>query len=63
MAKERDSMLLNSFQRRLTKHQITLQRSQVRILQVNIGKRCNQACSHCHVESSPFRKENMEQNK
>ena len=29
-------------------------------LQVNIGRRCNQACFHCHVESSPHRKENME---
>ena len=29
-------------------------------LQVNIGLFCNQACSHCHVESSPLRKnENM----
>ena len=25
------------------------------ILQVNIGIYCNQACSHCHVESSPLR--------
>jgi len=23
---------------------------------VNIGLYCNQACSHCHVESSPLRK-------
>ncbi|CAL6294199.1 unnamed protein product [Bathycoccus prasinos] len=27
------------------------------ILQVNIGIYCNQACSHCHVESSPLRVE------
>jgi radical SAM/Cys-rich protein len=27
------------------------------IVQVNIGIYCNQACSHCHVESSPLRKE------
>ena len=26
------------------------------IVQVNIGLYCNQACSHCHVESSPLRK-------
>lgn len=25
------------------------------ILQVNIGLYCNQACAHCHVESSPLR--------
>ena len=30
-------------------------------LQVNIGLYCNQACSHCHVESSPLRvAENMD---
>jgi hypothetical protein len=31
----------------------------VGLLQVNIGIYCNQACSHCHVESSPKRKEMM----
>jgi radical SAM/Cys-rich protein len=34
-----------------------LYRSQPTILQLNIGLYCNQACSHCHVESSPLRKE------
>lgn len=28
-------------------------------LQVNIGLTCNQACRHCHVESSPSRTETM----
>ena len=28
-------------------------------LQINIGYKCNQACSHCHVNSSPFRTEMM----
>jgi len=27
------------------------------LLQINIGLYCNQACGHCHVESSPLRKE------
>ena len=26
-------------------------------LQLNIGLYCNQACTHCHVESSPKRTE------
>ena len=26
-------------------------------LQVNVGKLCNQACKHCHVDASPTRKE------
>ena len=29
------------------------------ILQLNIGLYCNQACNHCHVESSPERSESM----
>ncbi|KAG2483233.1 hypothetical protein HYH03_017890 [Edaphochlamys debaryana] len=33
-----------------------LRRDPARILQLNIGLYCNQACSHCHVESSPLRK-------
>jgi len=28
-------------------------------LQVNVGKRCNQACRHCHVDASPARTEVM----
>lgn len=28
-------------------------------LQVNLGKLCNQACTHCHVEAGPKRTENM----
>ena len=34
-----------------------LQRKEPTILQLNIGLFCNQACSHCHVESSPLREE------
>jgi len=34
-----------------------LYRSHPTILQLNIGLYCNQACTHCHVESSPLRKE------
>jgi radical SAM/Cys-rich protein len=51
---------VNKFRSHLKKHRISLERSRTTTLQVNIGKRCNQACSHCHVESSPRRKENME---
>jgi radical SAM/Cys-rich protein len=34
-----------------------LNRSTTKILQINIGLYCNQACGHCHVESSPLRKD------
>lgn len=36
-----------------------LQRRDPEVLQLNIGLYCNQACGHCHVESSPLRKEMM----
>lgn len=36
-----------------------LKRDAARILQLNIGLYCNQACRHCHVESSPKRTELM----
>lgn len=36
-----------------------LMRDEVTTLQINVGKRCNQACHHCHVEAGPKRKEIM----
>jgi len=39
-----------------------LKKQECKILQINIGLFCNQACSHCHVESSPLRtQETMEE--
>jgi radical SAM/Cys-rich protein len=35
------------------------QRRGVDVLQVNMGRYCNLACIHCHVESGPTRKEMM----
>lgn len=32
----------------------------VEILQLNLGKMCNQVCKHCHVDAGPDRKEIME---
>jgi hypothetical protein len=37
-----------------------LRRDPATVLQLNIGLYCNQACSHCHVESSPLRTEQMD---
>ena len=31
----------------------------VSVLQMNVGKRCNQACHHCHVDAGPDRTEVM----
>ncbi len=33
--------------------------SKLEIFQINIGKRCNQACNHCHVDAGPDRNEQM----
>ncbi len=36
-----------------------LRRDAITTLQINIGKLCNQACRHCHVEAGPKRTESM----
>lgn len=43
---------LEKLKRPLTKEKIT-------VLQINLGKRCNLACNHCHVEASPKRTEEL----
>ena len=37
-----------------------LRRAAVTWLQVNLGRKCNQACTHCHVDASPARTEMMD---
>jgi radical SAM/Cys-rich protein len=37
-----------------------LQRARTDTLQVNLGYRCNQSCSHCHVNAGPTRTEMMD---
>lgn len=37
----------------------SLRREETTTLQINVGKRCNQACHHCHVEAGPKRSEMM----
>lgn len=36
-----------------------LTKKPISVLQINLGKRCNLACSHCHVEASPKRTEEI----
>jgi radical SAM/Cys-rich protein len=31
----------------------------IRVLQINVGKLCNQTCKHCHVDAGPDRRESM----
>ena len=48
------------FDEKLAEHGLKLLRApRVEILQVNVGKLCNQACKHCHVDASPARTEIM----
>ena len=48
------------FDRALWAHGIKpLRRRAVSTLQVNVGKLCNQACHHCHVDAGPNRREIM----
>jgi len=40
--------------------ELPLVRGRVTTLQLNIGKRCNLACHHCHVDAGPKRTEEMD---
>ncbi|MFT7619824.1 MAG: radical SAM/Cys-rich protein [Planctomycetota bacterium] len=40
-------------------HGVGLRPRSVNVLQVNVTKLCNQACRHCHVDSSPERTEHL----
>ncbi|MCP4754411.1 MAG: radical SAM/Cys-rich domain protein [Proteobacteria bacterium] len=37
----------------------TIERRQLKTVQVNMGRLCNQACEHCHVKAAPGRMEVM----
>ena len=50
---------MQPFVQRLHRNGGDLSRRAVDVLQVNMGRYCNQACIHCHVESGPTRKEMM----
>ncbi|TAM04518.1 MAG: radical SAM protein, partial [Rhodanobacter sp.] len=53
------SLSLPSFARTLREHGLTLPRTLLEILQINVGKLCDLACQHCHVEAGPKRTEIM----
>ena len=36
-----------------------LRAGEISVLQINVGKRCNQTCRHCHVDAGPDRTEVM----
>ncbi len=47
------------FDEKLTDYGLELRAATVDTLQVNVGKLCNQACKHCHVDAGPARTEVM----
>ena len=47
------------FDQKLAAHGLELRSGSVETLQINVGKLCNQACKHCHVDASPARSEIM----
>lgn len=49
-----------SFKEILIGNNLSVSRKEVRILQLNIGKKCNQRCIHCHVDAGPERSEIMD---
>lgn len=55
---EKDSCAV-SFPQALIDSGVTLERGIARILQVNLGLKCNQMCRHCHLDAGPHRSEWM----
>jgi radical SAM/Cys-rich protein len=51
---------MNRFEQKLAEHGLSLVRRPLRTLQVNVGRKCNQACGHCHVDAGPWRTEMMD---
>ena len=49
-----------TFDETLTRHRLApLSAAGIHVLQVNVGKLCNQTCHHCHVDAGPERREIM----
>jgi radical SAM/Cys-rich protein len=47
---------ITPFERKLSD---PLKKQSITVLQINLGKRCNLACTHCHVEAGPHRTEEL----
>jgi radical SAM/Cys-rich protein len=50
---------MNLFQQKLAEHHAALTRGRFETLQINVGRKCNQVCTHCHVDAGPHRTEMM----
>jgi radical SAM/Cys-rich protein len=52
---------MNRFAQELQEQRLTLNRTRLQTLQINVGRKCNQACRHCHVDAGPWRTETLTQ--
>lgn len=59
-AKPSEPVSFPSFSATLLHHGLKLFRGNCTTLQVNIGLKCNQTCSHCHLNAGPHRQEMMD---
>ena len=50
---------MNRFEKILMDRDISIERGVLQVLQINVGRKCNQACRHCHVDAAPWRTETM----
>jgi radical SAM/Cys-rich protein len=48
---------MNRFDEKLAANRLELRRAKLQTLQINVGRKCNQACRHCHVDAGPWRTE------
>jgi radical SAM/Cys-rich protein len=48
---------MNRFEETLSARGLALRRARLQTLQLNVGRKCNQACRHCHVDAGPWRTE------
>jgi radical SAM/Cys-rich protein len=53
--------MVNRFGQTLAGHGLGLRRAHLETLQLNVGRKCNQACRHCHVDAAPWRTEMMDE--
>ena len=52
---------MNAFEHKLAEHGLALRRGRLETLQLNVGRKCNQACRHCHVDAAPWRTEMVDE--
>lgn len=51
---------MSRFDQAMASRGLALRRGRLQTLQINVGRKCNQACHHCHVEAAPWRTEMMD---